>query len=209
MEWLKKLLESAKIVDGKLDVEALMKDINTEFPKNAVPKETFNDINGQLKKAKETITERDGQIEKLKGVDTTKLTETIEQLKKDNKAAAEKYEDDLKELKLTTAIKLALSGKAQDETIVASLIDKTKLVVMDDKILGLDEQVETLKKEKAFLFKSEQIKPGYDPKGGTPPTGSNPFAKDTFNLTEQGKLMKENPVQAKEMAAAAGITLNI
>lgn len=209
MEWLKKLLEGAKIVDGKLDVEALMKDINTEFPKNAVPKETFNDINGQLKKAKEIITERDGQIEKLKGVDTTKLTETIEQLKKDNKTAAEKYEEDLKELKLTTAIKLALSGKAQDETIVASLIDKTKLVVMDDKILGLDEQVETLKKDKAFLFKSDQIKPGYDPKGGKPPVGSNPFAKDTFNLTEQGKLMKENPAQAKEMAAAAGITLDL
>ncbi|MFL7796636.1 hypothetical protein OIM93_06945 [Clostridium chauvoei] len=55
MEWLRKLLESAKIVDGRLDIEALMKDINTEFPKNAVPKETFNDINGQLKTANTTI----------------------------------------------------------------------------------------------------------------------------------------------------------
>ena len=35
----------------------------------------------------------------------------------------------------------------------------------------------------------------------------NPFAKETFNLTEQGKLLKENPAQAKEMAAAAGITI--
>ena len=53
---------------------------------------------------------------------------------------------------------------------------------------------------KAILEKAE-IKDGNG--GGT----SNPFAKDTFNLTEQGRLLKENPAQAKEMAALAGVTL--
>lgn len=55
MEWLKKLLEGAKITDGKLDVEALMTSINAEFPKNAVPKDKYNDISGQLKTANDTI----------------------------------------------------------------------------------------------------------------------------------------------------------
>jgi len=35
----------------------------------------------------------------------------------------------------------------------------------------------------------------------------NPFAKETFNLTKQGELFKENPAQARELAAQAGITI--
>ena len=59
----------------------------------------------------------------------------------------------------------------------------------------------------AHLFKQEQQKPPYNPKDGNGGGTSNPFAKDTFNLTEQGRLLKENPAQAKEMAALAGVTL--
>ena len=51
MEWLKKLLEEAKITEGKLDVDGLLKNINTELPKHMTPKETFNGINEQLKTA--------------------------------------------------------------------------------------------------------------------------------------------------------------
>ena len=46
----------------------------------------------------------------------------------------------------------------------------------------------------------------YEPNKGGNPT-KNPFAKETFNLTEQGKMFKENPAQAKELAAAAGVTI--
>lgn len=33
----------------------------------------------------------------------------------------------------------------------------------------------------------------------------NPFAKETFNLTEQGRIMKENPDRAASLQAAAGV----
>ena len=59
----------------------------------------------------------------------------------------------------------------------------------------------------AHLFKQEQPKPPYNPKNGGAGGVTNPFAKDTFNLTEQGRMLKENPAQAKELAAAAGVTL--
>ena len=59
----------------------------------------------------------------------------------------------------------------------------------------------------AHLFKQEQQKPPYNPKDGGAGGVTNPFAKDTFNLTEQGRMLKENPAQAKELAAAAGVTL--
>jgi len=49
--------------------------------------------------------------------------------------------------------------------------------------------------------------------GGGAPGGqggggaANPFAKESFNLTEQSRLYKENPTQAKAFAAQAGVTL--
>ena len=35
----------------------------------------------------------------------------------------------------------------------------------------------------------------------------NPFAKETFSLTEQGQLFKNNPELARQLAAEAGVTL--
>ena len=58
-----------------------------------------------------------------------------------------------------------------------------------------------------ILFKQEQKKPPYNPKGGSGSGETNPFAKETYNLTKQGELFKSNPEQAKAMAAAAGVTL--
>ena len=43
--------------DGVLDTESLAKEINTEFPKHAVPKAEFNTINELLKTANSTITD--------------------------------------------------------------------------------------------------------------------------------------------------------
>lgn len=98
-------------------------------------------------------------------------------------------------------MKLAVNGKAHDEELVAGLIDRDKLVISEDgKVAGLEEQVKSLQETKPFLFKSEGQAP-YKPQNGGKPS-SNPFAKETFNLTEQGKLLREDPAQAKELAAA-------
>lgn len=55
MEWLRKLLEGATITDGKLDIDGLMKVINAEFPKNAVPKDKYNEVSNDLKTANKTL----------------------------------------------------------------------------------------------------------------------------------------------------------
>ena len=64
-----------------------------------------------------------------------------------------------------------------------------------------------LKESVPHIFKTGQKQQNYNPPGGTGGSGANPFAKETFNLTEQGKMFRENPEQAKAMAAAAGITI--
>ncbi len=78
----------------------------------------------------------------------------------------------------------------------------------DNALENVDELIKELRDNKslAHLFESQQN--AYVPSGGGGGI-NNPFAKETLNMTEQGRLLRENPAQAKEMAAAAGININI
>lgn len=186
MEWLKKLIEK-HTKDGVLNQEEFIKEVNTEFPKNAVPKDTYNTLAETKTKLEKDIADRDKQLEDLKKVDAEGLQAKIDQLQKDNKAAQEKYESELKDITLSNAVKLALSGKVHDEDIVSGLVDKTKLIVGDGgKVVGLDEQITTLKTSKGFLFKEDD--------GGTPP------AKPGFQI---GNPPKPNSAEVNAAISAA------
>ena len=102
------------------------------------------------------VIERDEQLETLKNSkeDTETLKATIETLQKENKTNAEQYQADLKAMTLDTAIKLAIAGKVHDENLVTGLFNKEALIVGEDgNIIGLDEQLKGLQKDKGFLFK--------------------------------------------------------
>lgn len=175
-----------------------------------VPKSRFNEVNEEKKTLTATVADRDKQLETLKKStgDLDALKNQIKSLQDANKKAQEEADAKMKELRINDAIKLAIVDKAQDVDIVSSLFDKGKLILGDDgKITGLDEQLKELQKNKAFLFKQAGPNPKYDPKGGNGTPSTNPFAKDTFNLTEQGRLLRENPEQAKAFAQAAGVTI--
>lgn len=131
-----------------------------------IPKSRFDEVNeakktaeGQVKtltKDLETAKANAGDNEELK----KQLDDAIQKQKDDKKA----FDDQMKELKISNAIKLSIADTAQDADLVAGLIDKSKLILGDDgKVTGLDEQIKTLKKDKAFLFKEEKPE-GTDPK---------------------------------------------
>lgn len=209
MEWLENLLKEAKITDGKLDIDALMAAVKKEFPNHAVPKQEFNEAIEAKKKLEGDIKTRDAQLEELKKKtgNAEELQEQIKNLQEENRQAQKKYDADMKELKVTNAIKVAIAGKVQDEDIVAGLVDREKLVVgKDGSIAGLDEQIKALQENKAFLFK-DSSPGGYNPARGSGGGVPNPFAKETFNLTKQGELLRSDPGQAKALAAAAGVTI--
>lgn len=200
MDWLKEILEKAKINEDVLDIEGVMKAITVEFPKYAVPKTEFNEANDKLKTANATI-----DTLKKENADNETLQKEVADYK--GKVTA------LETAAVNTKKEYALKDKLKEVGVVDADyviykqggLDKFTFD-KDGKPVGLDDVVKPLKESAPHLFKQE---PGakYEPAGGVTQTSRNPFAKETFNLTEQGKLIRENPEQAKQMAAAAGVTI--
>lgn len=203
MDWLKELLEKATVTDGKLDTDALMKAISAEFPKHAVPKEDFNNKVKELATANETIK----NLKKDNG-DNEELQKKIGDYETEIKNLKKSAEDTTK----TYALKeqLTKSGVLDPDYLIykAGGIDKFTFD-KDNRPVGVDDVIKPYKEDKAMahLFQQEQQKPPYHPQNGGTSGNSNPFAKETYNLTKQGELLKANPEQARAMAAAAGVTI--
>jgi len=112
----------------------------------------------QVKTLNTSITERDTQLEGLKKStgDVESLKAQITALQETNTTQATEYQTKMKDLQVSNAIKMALTGKVHDADLVAGLVAKDKLLVQEDgSILGLDDQIKTLQESKKFLFKPE------------------------------------------------------
>lgn len=160
-------------------------------------------LEGQIKTLNTTI----GDLKK-NNADNETLQTTIANLQGELK----KQQTASEEIAKTYALKeqLAKQGALDPDYLIykAGGLEKFNFD-KEGKPIGVEEAVKPYKDDAtmAHLFKQEQQKPPYNPKNGGAGGVTNPFAKDTFNLTEQGRMLKENPAQAKELAAAAGVTL--
>lgn len=133
-----------------------------------VPKNRFDEVNESKKQLETAVSDYKTQLETLKTAagDNETLKQQIADLQQQNQQKDAQYQQQLRELQLTNAIKLAISDSAQDSDLVAGLIDKSKLILGDDgKITGLEEQLKGLKENKSFLFK-EAPKPEAKPQPG-------------------------------------------
>ncbi|MFJ7971312.1 phage scaffolding protein [Psychrobacillus sp. NPDC096389] len=167
-----------------------------------IPKSRFDDVNNTKKQLELDIASRDKQLEELKKVDAAGLQTKITELQQENADAKVKYENDLKETQLYSAIKFALAGKVHDADIAITQIDK-KLIELDAEgkvTKGLDEQLKTLQESKPFLFVPETtqtfkgvipVTPVEKDKDGNPVAGS--YGKQLAETSNQG---------AKELADA-------
>ncbi len=181
MDWIKSIIEKYISEDGKLNLEATLKEINKKAPENVVPKEQYNSLAETKKKLDEDVKTRDKQLAELNKAGSIEdlqkqLTEALEKNKKDKKD----YDDKIADMKLNTAIEKALSGTLHPE-LMAGKIDRSKLKINDDgTITGLDEQIKSLKESYKDMFKPD--KTGVSP--------ANPEGKDTVITKEQFAKMK-------------------
>lgn len=161
-----------------------------------VPKEQLDAANTAKASLENDIAARDRQLEDLKKTsgDNAALQQQIADLQAENKTAKEKYEADIKDLKLSAAIKLALGDSAQDAELVTGLFDRSKLILGEDgKVTGLDEQLKSIQEAKPFLFKEQQKdqKPA-----GFRPIGANGQQKPATK-TEDGSVDMRAAIEAR------------
>lgn len=118
-----------------------------------VDKHKLDDKIVELGTANGTIQTLQETVKKFDGVD-------IEKLKSDLTSAQTKYDTDVGNLKRDSAVNLALLGaKARDVKAVRPFLDLDTVKLDGEKVMGLDEQLQKLKTEKAFLFEDENTNP--------------------------------------------------
>ena len=119
------------------------------LPKKPMTQPNSSESSGFLATSDSTVKTSAGDNEALK--------QQIADLQEQNRQKDTEHQNELKALKLTNAIKMAISSTAQDSDLVAGLVDRNKLILGEDgKVTGLEEQVKALKESKPFLFKQEQ-----------------------------------------------------
>ncbi|WP_419893277.1 phage scaffolding protein [Oceanobacillus kimchii] len=177
-----------------------------------IPKEKFDSVNTEKNDYKQQLADRDTQLDDLKkkAKGNDELKEEIDRLKQENEDTKNQYEKDLQDKTFNYELEKALSAQqAKNPKAVKALLDKEAIKLDGDKLLGLEEQLTALKESDGYLFGEEQPA-GLG--GRTPVTqkkqshvDKNPWKQENFNLTEQAKILKENPELAISLKSQAGV----
>lgn len=163
-----------------------------------VPKSRLDSKINELKSSNDKIKELNTQIGTLK--DELKDTEGASEKIKVLENSIADYDKTVKEMQLNNAVKdIALEFKAKDNTgkDILAFLDKSKITVgTNGEVTGIKEQVESLKKEKAYLFEVEeqQNKGGFNFFGtGSPgkPSNLNLFGSKTTHEGDFGKFLSQ------------------
>ena len=175
---LSELLKKHK--DGTIDDAQFEVELNKALPEDWIPKSKYNELNESKKLSDENLKKANATLEELKGKAglSEEYKAQIDALKTEAKKAEEAHKATITQMKRDSAIESALtSAKARNTKAVRALLDEGKLVLNDDGTLsGINEQIEAVKKDNAFLFDSSDDDNGGGNGGGRMPFfgGSNP-----------------------------------
>ncbi|WP_157804184.1 phage scaffolding protein [Lysinibacillus xylanilyticus] len=164
-----------------------------------IPKSRFDEVNGENKSLREQLDDRDKQLKELaKNEDATEgLKSEITRLQDENKVATEKYSAEVKQLKINSAVELALtSAKARNLTATKALLDLNGVEIdKDGNVIGLEDKVKALveSEDTKFMFDStETVITGTTP-GGQPGGGGSPIDTSTMTYSQMVAYQQANP----------------
>jgi hypothetical protein len=177
---------------GKVDDAKIQEMVESRIKTRLAPVERERD------KFKNEVAERDGKILEFTGRERTRaIHDAI------RKATVEFKGGKFQPTALDDA--LLLAEKIFD-------VDETGNVTVRDQVgftpgLAPSDWIGEIADKRPHWFEGST---GGGAKGGKAGNGfaNNPWAKETFNLTEQGRLYKENPERARQMATAAGQSID-
>ncbi|HHW26244.1 MAG TPA: hypothetical protein GXX23_02760 [Firmicutes bacterium] len=161
----------------------------------------------ELESKLETLpTEITSKVLKALGLEPDPQKNFEQQLAEANRKAQE-AEQKAKARLIAAEVKLLAAEMGLiDADAALALMDKSNVEVDDaGNVKGVKEALEALVKAKSWL-KKQSGPVG----GGTNPPGAggaevNPWKKETFNLTKQAQILKENPALAARFKAEAGV----
>lgn len=215
LEELKKQLEEGKLTQEQFDEMVRILGLELNPDPDPEPQPEQDDIDKLIEKAVDLATNKLGNENKA-------LREKLEKLKKTKLSAEEIAEEERREKETALAEREAAVKAAENRMFALKQIKKIGLdsgdetaIQIVDLVMGEDEDaisenVSALKKlvdslvavEVDKAFKSTGRVPGKGKSGGTQ---NNPFSKDTYNLTEQMRLLQENPELAEQLKMEAGV----
>lgn len=175
---------------------------NEELGKRFVAKTDYNAKLKEIEGLNGQIAQRDGQLKTLQdnAGSNKELQDQIKKLQEDNKAAEEAFQEQLAEVKMNAAIDSALlKANAIDADLVKVKLDKDGITLKEDgSVEGLSEQLDSVKKDFGFLFKSENAVriDGVKPADGSGSAGKAVVTKEEYQkmtYTERLKLKTEQP----------------
>lgn len=185
--------ELLKSILGEAYTDEIGKRISEEIEKAYVPKEVYDSVISGKEETGNTADSTDSLKEVIK-----KHEQTILSLK--NKISSDRKTNALKE-------KLRECGAIDPEYIIFKHGGVDAFTYSENgEPTDIEKVAECFKRNASTAFLFAENAGEYKPASGAVPS-ANPFAKETFNLTEQGKLLRENPSEAKRMAAAVKIKI--
>ena len=195
----RKFLEDLGLTKEQIDsiMSENGKDIEAE-------KEKVTTITTELEDVKEQLKEANSTIEDLKknNTDNEALQAKVKEYEDTINTQKAEYETKVRNLTLDSAIEKALSNAgAKHAELLSTKIDREKLKIEEGgKVTGLDEQINSFKESYKDLFipKIEGRDPNNNNSGGKPAI-KNPWSKEHFNLTQQAKILKEDPELAEKL----------
>ena len=161
----REFLEGLELNGVKLTKE-LVDQIMAENGKDiAAEQAKFTAKEAELTTANQTIKSLQDAAKKFEGTDPEKLKQDLADLQ-------EKYDTDMADTKRNSALDMALmQANVHDVKAARALLNLDEVKLDGEKLLGLDSQLEGLKKDKAWLFAAAEPQKNPEPNNPQPSSG--------------------------------------
>lgn len=180
-DFLKGLGLSREVIDKIMAENG--KDIAAEQKKTSKAEQDRDSYKEQADNLQTRLDDAGKQIEKFKKMDIESIQRTADDWKQKAEDATAEADKKIQAMQFDYALSDALAGaKAKNTKAVKALLDMDGLKYNDEKIVGLDEQIEKLKADNDYLFESDKPAPKIvKGTGGGNPLPGGEVTKEAFN----------------------------
>lgn len=199
-------LKELELTDDQIN--AIMKEHGKTVNEVKEKADKADSLESQLADYQQQIQDRDEQLKELQknAEGNEELQKQIQDLQSKNEEVAKEYEQKLAQQQKEAKLDFALQGaKARNLKSVKANLDLDKISLDGDNLIGLDEQLNSLKESDAYLFGEDEPKglKGRNPQHSDPNKQQQGITKEQFNqmsYSDKAKLYQEQPDMYKQLS---------